>query len=441
MAHIGTNPAEYRDTELEPLPERWQLTPLNEMATLVSDKTEPSDARGMPYVGLEHIDSGNPRLMRVGNPEEVRSTKGVFCEQDVLYGKLRPYLDKAVLAPCSGICSTDILILRAKAESCDPRFLAFALHCYPFLQHAINTTTGTNHPRTSWAKIGSFRFMLPPLPEQQKIAAVLGAVQEAKERTEAVIQAAKELKKSLLRYLFTYGPVPVDEAENVPLKETEVGDLREDWEVVDLADLVAEGPQNGIYKPQSDYGQGSPILRIDDYENEGGLVTGASRRVSLSEDEIEKYGLQPGDILVNRVNSLTHLGKTALVGDLSEAVVFESNMMRFRVNGQKVTPEYIFRFLTSPMSRRQMREKAKRAVAQSSINQGDVKSLKVPCPPLSVQRLLTDALDAADRRFAAELDTGLAFRAMFVALLRSLMTARIRVDELPLEELDLKVPA
>jgi type I restriction enzyme S subunit len=64
---------------------------------------------------------------------------------------------------------------------------------------------------------------LPPLSEQKKIAAVLSAVQEAKEKAEAVIKATKELKKSLMKHLFTYGPISPKEAGNVALKETEIG--------------------------------------------------------------------------------------------------------------------------------------------------------------------------------------------------------------------------
>ncbi len=83
---------------------------------------------------------------------------------------------------------------------------------------------------------------------------MLRTVQEAKEATERVIAALKELKKSLMRHLFTYGPVPVEEAERVPLRETELGPLPAHWQVVRLGEVATVDWGNtaltkSLYKP------------------------------------------------------------------------------------------------------------------------------------------------------------------------------------------------
>ena len=93
------------------------------------------------------------------------------------------------------------------------------------------------------------------------------------------------------------------------------------------------GPQNGLYKPERNYGSGVRILRINGFY--GGVVNDPStlKRVNVSEQDIEKYGLSESDIVINRVNSRSHLGKSALIRDLGgEPIIFESNMMRLAVD-------------------------------------------------------------------------------------------------------------
>lgn len=139
------------------------------------------------------------------------------------------------------------------------------------------------------------------------------------------------------------------------------------------------------------------------------------------------YGLEPGDIVINRVNSLSHLGKTALIGQIDEEMVFESNMMRFSVDESLVRKEYIFKFLNSPLTKKQVIGTTKRAVAQSSINQGDVKSIIVPIPSLGEQGEIAGALEATELKMANAASKVAILQDLFSTLLHELMTANIRV--------------
>ena len=103
------------------------------------------------------------------------------------------------------------------------------------------------------------------------------------------------------------------------------------WTNAKLGDFVTDGPTNGLYRPSSDYGlDGTPIIRIDSFD--GGFIHNLHllRRVRISPLEIKRYQLSTSDILINRVNSLSHIGKAAIVPCLAETTVFESNMMRLR---------------------------------------------------------------------------------------------------------------
>ena len=213
------------------LPRHWKNVQLKEVANLRRENIKPQDSRYASYVGLEHIDSGESQLKRWGDASEVKSTKSRFYPDDILYGKLRAYLDKAVIAEMEGICSTDILVFTANSKTL-PRFLVYLLHTHSLISHAVATSTGVNHPRTSWNALGKFIFALPPLPEQRAIAHILQTIQEAKAARQRELALERERKAALMDYLFSYG------TKGEPRKQTEIGEIPESWKVMKLGQIV-----------------------------------------------------------------------------------------------------------------------------------------------------------------------------------------------------------
>ena len=156
---------------------------------------------------------------------------------------------------------------------------------------------------------------------------------------------------------------------------------------IKIGEYIKAGFQNGIYKPAEYYSsEGTNIVRINDYSNDGVKNFENLKRVKLSETEIDKFSLRQNDILINRVNSLSHIGKSCLIDKIEDSMVFESNMMRLRLpKTSKISSEYLFIVLNSTRSRDYFRKVAKQAVAQASINQEDVRSLGVFLPSLEQQ--------------------------------------------------------
>src|SRR5207253_8647340 len=143
---------------------------LDALAESVVEVVQPHRDDERPYVALEHLAQGEPALLGHLRVKDATSTKLQFRAGDILFGKLRPNLRKAALAPFDGVCSTDILVMRP-LPSVDGRYLLHLVHWPPVQQHAVQTASGTKMPRTSWPLLGTFALELPPLPEQRKIAA------------------------------------------------------------------------------------------------------------------------------------------------------------------------------------------------------------------------------------------------------------------------------
>jgi len=198
-------------------------------------------------------------------------------------------------------------------------------------------------------------------------------------------------------------------------------------EFVRLGDVLPRSYKNGIYKSAECYGHGVPILRITDFDNDGCLVTENLQKLELDEKEVSSYELGANDIVVNRVNSLTHLGKAILWTDTTTKTVYESNMMRIEPDEAKVHPQYLIRILQSYEARVHFKKVAKRAVAQCSINQQDVKALRFRLPPLSEQKKIAQILSTWDKAITTTEQLLANSQQQKKALMQQLLTGKKRL--------------
>ncbi|KAA3657828.1 MAG: hypothetical protein DWQ04_26960 [Chloroflexi bacterium] len=162
-------------------------------------------------------------------------------------------------------------------------------------------------------------------------------------------------------------------------------DLPIGWVWSNMQMLIIDGPTNGLYLPKSKYGKGIPILRIDDYQAGESRSSEELRKVEASQAEIQRYSLGKQNLVINRVNSPSHLGKSLVVEERNLPSLFESNMMRIELS-KNLSPYYVDFYLQSVEGRKCLISNAKWAVNQASINQGDVGSTPIPIPPLAEQK-------------------------------------------------------
>lgn len=205
MQHVftyGLHGEKTKKTEIGKMPASWNISVLEGLCELKKETCDPAKCKSGIYVGLEHIDSGNFFLKRYGSPSEVKSSKHQFKPKDILYGKLRPYLDKVVMASDYGICSTDILVFNL-LDNTPPLFIVGLLHSQKFIDFAIQTTGGVNHPRTSWTSLKHFKMPLPRLYEQIEISKTFQTIEEKIELHTAKKNTFQELFKTMLNKLMT----------------------------------------------------------------------------------------------------------------------------------------------------------------------------------------------------------------------------------------------
>jgi type I restriction enzyme, S subunit len=361
----------------------------------------------------------------IANPERrpfmsVRKGYTAFRDGDVIFAKITPCMEngKAAIARNlingQGFGSTEFHVLRA-SKSVIPEYLFYYVRQESFRRVAEAEMTGSvGQKRVPSDFLKDADIPLPPLAEQKlivaKIEELLPKVNAVRERLNRVKEIMKRFRQSVLSAAFR-GALTRDFREGKKsTKSASSAKLPSAWKITDLEKIITDGAKNGLYKPQSFYGSGIPIVRIDNFY-EGEIAPWSDlKRLELTEEELSSFGLKEKDILINRVNSMPFLGKSGIVRRLKADSVFESNMMRIRVAEETIDPEFLIRYLNSPFGLAELRKNAKHAVNQSSINQHDVKSVRVILPPKPEQKRIVHLIDSLfkladmiEKRFGAEL--------------------------------------
>ncbi|MGC9455791.1 MAG: restriction endonuclease subunit S [Phycisphaerae bacterium] len=428
-------PKGYKATELGLLPEDWGAAPLGSVADLVMGQSPP---------GATYNDTGEGQPFLQGKAEfgQLSPTHVKYTTQPLKTAPEGSVL-LSVRAPVGdvNIADIDYCIGRGLASISlrdgENRFLFYAMLYRK--QALADRGSGSTFTAVNKSTLTQFEIPLPPLREQKKIAAVLATVQDAREKTDASIAALRELRRSLMKHLFTYGPVPVDEAEKVKLKETELGELPEHWQCEPLGQHL-ETIRNGLTAKQNKAGKGYPVTRIETISEDRVNPLKVGYAEDASEKDQSKYRMLPNDILLSHINSEPQLGRTAMYEGEPEVLLHGMNLLLLRPK-KSMDPAYLHYTCCMLRACGQFIRLASRAVGQSSINQGKLKRQHVPVPPLSAQKAIAGQLRDLEGAIEATENRKQALESLFKTLLHDLMTAKIRVNDLPAEQAGVEVPA
>jgi type I restriction enzyme S subunit len=269
-------------------------------------------------------------------------------------------------------------------------------------------------------------IIIPPLPEQQKIAFVLSKIQLTIEQQNKIIQTTKELKKSLMNKLFAEG------LHGEEKKETEIGLIPKSWDAVKLGDEgILELVQYGISvrgEPDGKY----PILRMNCLIN-GYVVNEKLQFVNIDKALFHKFQLEQGDILFNRTNSIDLVGKTGIFS-LKGEYTFASYLIRLKTNKKKLDPSFLNLYLNLDESQKRLKTLATRGVSQSNISGSRLKTFSIPLPSdLRAQEEISKIVSSIDRKLSQAESRKQTLQALFKTMLNQLMTGQVRVKDLDIE--------
>jgi len=327
----------------------WPFVSVGEAFTKGDQTVLPESLNGpVTYLGLENITQNTGKIegiVTTENPADIKSLKNVFKPRDILYGKLRPNLNKVWLADRKGICSTDIFVVEAIEAKAEPALYAYLFRSARFNEAVMSQLKGAQLPRIGWTSFAELQIPLPPLEVQKEIVAEIEGYQ-------AVIDGARAV-------LDHYRPhIPIDPA----------------WPMVELGEVC------DLYQPKT-------ITQQDLVEDGPYLVFGANGVIG----RYNKYNHEEAEVLI------TCRGATCGTINRSEPKSWVTgNAMVAKPKDDRLSKD----FLLSALKGADLSPTISGS-AQPQITRQGLAPFKIPLPPLATQQAIVAEIEAEQKLVAA----------------------------------------
>lgn len=366
---------------------------VKDVVILRNEKTTDTSRR---YIGLENITSWDAQF--VETTSETEGTNNIFYPNDILFGKLRPYLAKGYIPQYEGICSTEFFVMSCK-RGVLPHYLLYVFLSHAIIDYVKNQVAGVKMPRTNWNEFGNIKIVLPSLPDQQKIVSYLdektSAIDTQIDLLEKKKNAYTRLKKAVINRVVTRG---LD--EHVKLKDSGVewiGMIPEHWEVKRIKDVasinVASLPENTNNNYQFRY------IDISNVSSEGEISICEEMTFYEAPSRARRI-IRKGDIIVSTVRTYLRsiafidFNATNFIASTGFAVLSPINNVESKYLAYSLRDCSIVNAICSQST----------GVSYPAIAASKLASVDVVLPPLSEQQSIAAYLDEK----CAKIDAALA---------------------------------
>jgi type I restriction enzyme, S subunit len=424
----------YRDSGVEWLgriPAHWETKRLKYVAP-VTDERSQGVTSDLPYIGLEHIESGTGRL--VGTSDNVSAEDGeaegagsIFQPGDVLFGKLRPYLAKVFRPEAEGCCSTELLVLRTAGDIL-PSVLAYQLLSRGFIGWVDAMTYGTKMPRANPGQVMNIPVALCSPEEQRDIAAFLdretGKIDALAAKKERLIELLQEKRTALITQAVTRGLDP-----NVPMRDSGVdwlGEIPAHWKTKRLKHLASVNPES--LGEDTDPGRNMVYVDIGGVDSLGQIVERELFTFAAAPSRARRL-VREGDVILSTVR--TYLRAIAPMKNPEHNLVVSTGFAVVRP-ADDLTTGFAACALRAPYFVERVVANSK-GVSFPAINETEMATYELAVPPEPEQRAIAAFLE----RETAKIDALIAkvregierLKECRAALISAAVTGKIDVRE------------
>ena len=364
----------------------WTTYRFDQIAASISERIDPTNTDLKHYIGLEHIDSENIHIARMGSPDEVSGQKMRCYPGDVIFGRRRAYQRKAAVCEVDGFCSAHSLVLRANYEVIDPELFPFFLHSDTFMHRAVDISVGSLSPTINWKTLKKQEFLLPPVQQQAQLAGLLWAMDDVTENNKTLYNKVIKCEKALSEKIATGEQVLVKDGDNYNfLHNTKNGNVKfDEYSLDQLCSKVSDGE----HLSPAFVDKGYPILSAKDILSDE-IRLANSKFISKEAFEISRKRCNPdyGDVLI--VSRGATIGRTT-VNKHHEPFALMGSVILLKPNSM-ILGEY----LELVVKRKQYQHRLlaiSGSTAQQAIYLVDIKKSKLKIPSTDYQEIVVGFL-------------------------------------------------
>jgi type I restriction enzyme S subunit len=188
----------YKDSPIGKIPVEWECMSFKDISQNITLKGKSNTT----CINMDNIDSGIGLLIDLSD-SDIKSDKNIFNKDDILFGKLRPYLRKYYYVDFSGFCSSELMIFRSNSKI-RSKYLYYLISSERFIIYNDSQTFGTRMPRTSWTIIKDYQIAVPGISEQNKILGIISSIDTKIKSEQAYLEKLKGIKRGLMQDLLTH---------------------------------------------------------------------------------------------------------------------------------------------------------------------------------------------------------------------------------------------
>lgn len=375
-----------QDSFLAELPDGWTFDRFKDIALLRNERTDEA-SEVEDYLELEDLESGTGRILNRRNTMDVVSDVTVFKKGDVLFGKLRPYLEKYYVAEFDGKCTGEILAFKPKRI--ESRFLFYCMASSWFIERCNMLAYGAKMPRVNWpTQLAQFNLPIPPLSEQQRITAYLDAsckaIDAAVDAKRRQIETLNAINKAIITKAVTSGITTSVELRSSGVEW--IGEIPSHWKVEKLkylTSLIVDGTHiTPTYLPD-----GVPFLRVTDIQDHT-IDLGNVKYISPDEHQLlsKRARARRDDILLSKNGTIGVVKIVNWDWDFS----FFVSICLLRPH-KKLNPHYFSYFFESSLVDQQLSESSKKT-SVTNLHIVKIRELLISLPPPDEQSKIVQYL-------------------------------------------------